>query len=122
MSLASHLGELRSRFIRSLAGVCVGAVVGCTEESDARFLREAYPELFFLIPGYGAQGGKARVAATLLSKAGGVVNSSRALLCAWKNDADLLRKADEGVITFSDMADAAARSALSAKKELCALA
>ena len=99
----------------------VGAVVGCTEESDARFLRDAYPELFFLIPGYGAQGGKARVAATLLSKAGGVVNSSRALLCAWKNDADFLRKADEGVITFSDMADAAARSALSAKKELCAL-
>ena len=99
----------------------VGAVVGCTEESDARFLRDEYSELFFLIPGYGAQGGKARVAATLLSKAGGVVNSSRALLCAWKNDADLLRKADEGVITFSDMADAAARSALSAKKELCAL-
>lgn len=99
----------------------VGAVVGCTEESDARFLRDAYPELFFLIPGYGAQGGKARVAATLLGKAGGVVNSSRALLCAWKNDADLLRKADEGVITLSDMADAAARSALSAKKELCAL-
>ena len=82
----------------------VGAVVGCTEESDARFLRDAC------------------VAATLLSKAGGVVNSSRALLCAWKNDADLLRKADEGVITLSDMADAAARSALSAKKELCALA
>ena len=100
----------------------VGAVVGCTEESDARFLRDEYSELFFLIPGYGAQGGKARVAATLLSKAGGVVNSSRALLCAWKNDADLLRKADEGVITLSDMVDAAARSALSAKKELCALA
>ena len=100
----------------------VGAVVGCTEESDARFLRDEYSELFFLIPGYGAQGGKACVAATLLSKAGGVVNSSRALLCAWKNDADLLRKADEGTITLSDMADAAARSALSAKKELCALA
>ena len=99
----------------------VGAVVGCTEESDARFLRDAYPELFFLIPGYGAQGGKARVAATLLGKAGGVVNSSRALLCAWKNDADLVRKADEGVITLSDMADAAARSALLAKEELCAL-
>ena len=93
-----------------------------TEESDARFLRDAYPELFFLIPGYGAQGGKARIAAALLGKAGGVVNSSRALLCAWKNDADLVRKADEGVITLSDMADAAARSALSAKKELCALA
>lgn len=28
MSLASHLSELRSRFIRSLVGVCVGAVVG----------------------------------------------------------------------------------------------
>ena len=100
----------------------VGAVVGCTEESDARLLRDAYPELFFLIPGYGAQGGKARVAAALLSEVGGVVNSSRALLCAWKNDAGLVRKSTEGTITLSDIADAAARSALAAKKELCALA
>ena len=100
----------------------VGAVVGCTEESDARLLRDAYPELVFLIPGYGAQGGKARVAATLLGKAGGVVNSSRSVLCAWKNDAGLVRKSNEGTITLSDIADAAARSALAAKEELCALA
>ena len=40
----------------------VGAVVGCTEESDARALRDAYPDIFFLIPGYGAQGGAARIA------------------------------------------------------------
>ena len=100
----------------------VGAVVGCTEESDARLLRDAYPELVFLIPGYGAQGGKARIAAALLGKAGGIVNSSRSVLCAWKNDAGLVRKSNEGTITLSDIADAAARSALAAKEELCALA
>ena len=36
----------------------IGAVVGCTEESDAKALRAAYPDIFFLIPGYGAQGCK----------------------------------------------------------------
>ena len=52
-----------------------GAVVGCTEEADARALRDRYPNLFFLIPGYGAQGGAARIAAALLDRAGGTVNS-----------------------------------------------
>ena len=119
--VGSELKRLAKECTQGCEASCcpsVGAVVGCTEESDARFMRDEYSELFFLIPGYGAQGGKARVAATLLGKAGGVVNSSRALLCAWKNDADLVRKADEGTITLSDMADAAARSALSAKEEL----
>ena len=47
----------------------IGAVVGATQEADARYLRDKYPDVFFLIPGYGAQGGAARVAATLLDKA-----------------------------------------------------
>lgn len=96
----------------------IGAVVGCTQESDAKELREKYADLFFLIPGYGAQGGAARVAATLLQKAGGVVNSSRAILCAWKKDETLAEKREKNSLTIDDMADAAARASLAAKQDL----
>lgn len=96
----------------------VGAVVGCTEESDARALRDKYPDIFFLIPGYGAQGGAARIAATLLDKAGGTVNSSRGILCAWKKDASLKEKSDSGALTLSDIADSAARAAVASKNDL----
>ncbi len=103
----------------------VGAVVGCTEESDARALRDAYPDIFFLIPGYGAQGGAARIAATLLDKAGGTVNSSRGILCAWKKDESLAEKRDSGTLCLKDIADAAGKACrdstadlLNAKKEL----
>ena len=103
----------------------VGAVVGCTEESDARALRDAYPEVFFLIPGYGAQGGAARIAATLLDKAGGTVNSSRGILCAWKKDESLTEPREKGILCLKDIADAAGKACrdsradlLGAKKEL----
>lgn len=96
----------------------VGAVVGCTQESDARAIRDKYPDIFFLIPGYGAQGGAARIAATLLDKAGGTVNSSRGIICAWKKDSLLKEKSDAGKFTLSDIADSAARAAVAAKKDL----
>lgn len=96
----------------------VGAVVGCTEESDARLIRDKYPDIFFLIPGYGAQGGAARIAATLLDKAGGTVNSSRGIICAWKKDSSLKEKADAEKLTLSDIADSAARAAVASKKDL----
>ncbi|HAO31076.1 MAG TPA: orotidine-5'-phosphate decarboxylase, partial [Treponema sp.] len=102
-----------------------GAVVGATQEKDARWIRDAYPDTFFLIPGYGAQGGAARIAATLLDKAGGTVNSSRGILCAWKKDEDCLKKQEAGNLTLDDIADAAAKVAdfskndlLNAKKQL----
>ncbi|MFA6857581.1 MAG: orotidine-5'-phosphate decarboxylase [Treponema sp.] len=95
-----------------------GAVVGCTEESDAKQLRAAYPDIFFLIPGYGAQGGAARIAATLLGKAGGTVNSSRGILCAWQKDQTLAEQREQGALSISDIADAAALAALRAKSEL----
>ena len=103
----------------------VGAVVGCTEESDARALRDAYPDIFFLIPGYGAQGGAARIAATLLDKAGGTVNSSRGILCAWKKDDSLAEPREKGILCLKDISDAAGKACrdstadlLNAKKEL----
>lgn len=96
----------------------VGAVVGCTEESDARQLRDAYPDIYFLIPGYGAQGGAARIAATLLDKAGGTVNSSRGILCAWKTDEKLAAKAADNRLTVEDIADSAAAAAAASKTDL----
>ena len=89
----------------------IGAVVGATQEADARYLRDKYPDVFFLIPGYGAQGGAARVAATLLDKAGGTVNSSRGILCAWKKSEKLAEKRDSGLLTMDDIVEAAAEAA-----------
>ena len=63
-----------------------GMVTGCTGD-EAGWLRDKYKELFFLIPGYGAQGGGAKEAARLLTPDGngGVVNASRAVLKAWQS-------------------------------------
>ena len=97
-----------------------GAVVGATQEADARWLRDKYKDTFFLIPGYGAQGGAARIAATLLDKAGGAVNSSRGILCAWKKDEKLSAAREAGKLTMNDIADAAARAALFSKEDLLA--
>lgn len=96
----------------------VGAVVGCTEESDARALRDAYPEIFFLIPGYGAQGGAAKICGILLEKCGGTVNSSRGILCAWKKDSSLEEKRNAGTLTMEDLIEASAKAAIDSKKEL----
>lgn len=96
----------------------VGAVVGCTEESDARALRDAYPEIFFLIPGYGAQGGAAKICGILLEKCGGTVNSSRGILCAWKKDASLEEKRNAGTLSMDDIINASAKAAIDSKTEL----
>jgi len=70
-----------------------GAVVGADPQSpqereEAAAIRAALPNLFFLIPGYGAQGGAASDAALLLREGnGGVVNASRSILKAWQNRA-----------------------------------
>lgn len=96
----------------------VGAVVGCTQKDDAEFLRKTYPEIFFLIPGYGAQGGQADICAMLLKEAGGVVNSSRGILCAWKKDASLADKMNSNSLTMEDIAESAARAAVASKNDI----
>jgi orotidine-5'-phosphate decarboxylase len=64
-----------------------GAVVGCTERDEAAEIRSLFPCLFFLIPGYGAQGGGAQDAALLLRNGnGGVVNASRSIITAWQKE------------------------------------
>lgn len=66
----------------------IGAVVGATHMEQAKLIRKAHPNTFFLIPGYGAQGGKAEDLAVCFENGiGGIVNSSRGILCAYKKDA-----------------------------------
>lgn len=66
----------------------VGAVVGATWPQQLNELRYELPHTFFLVPGYGAQGGAAESVAGAFDKRGlgAIVNSSRAILCAWKKE------------------------------------
>jgi len=65
---------------------CVGAVVGATYPQEAEFLRIRLKNTFFLVPGYGAQGGTAAEAAFAFDEhgRGAIVNSSRGIIAAWK--------------------------------------
>ena len=64
----------------------VGAVVGATHPAEAKILRDRLPHTFFLIPGYGAQGGGAKDVAGAFDAngLGAIVNSSRGIICAWQ--------------------------------------
>ena len=63
----------------------LGGVIGCTHIEEGASIRNRLKEMFFLIPGYGAQGGKAEDVALYLNNGnGGVVNSSRGILLAYK--------------------------------------
>lgn len=66
----------------------IGAVVGATYPEQLKELREIMPKSYFLIPGYGAQGGKASDIALGFDNngLGGIVNASRSLMCAYKSD------------------------------------
>ena len=65
-------------------------MVGATHPEDLKNLREKYPNIFFLVPGYGAQGGKAKDVQYAFDQFGhgAIVNSSRGIMCAWKKTDD----------------------------------
>jgi len=67
---------------------CVGAVVGATYPEQLGELRAALPHTFFLVPGYGAQGGGAKDVAPAFDEngLGAIINSSRGIMCAWKKE------------------------------------
>lgn len=68
----------------------VGAVVGATYPQQLCDLRSKMPHTFFLVPGYGAQGGAAKDVAPAFDEKGlgAIVNSSRGIMCAWKKTSD----------------------------------
>lgn len=87
-----YVGGLVEKWGESTVGKygysAVGAVVGATHPAEAARLREVLPHTFFLIPGYGAQGGKAKMLKSCFKEngLGGVVNNSRGILCAYKKN------------------------------------
>ncbi len=66
----------------------VGAVVGATYPEMSRILRNLMPHTYFLVPGYGAQGGTAKDLKHCFNKdgLGAVVNSSRGIIAAYKQE------------------------------------
>ena len=66
----------------------VGAVVGATYPEQLAEMRKALPHTFFLVPGYGAQGGGAEGVSKGFDEngLGAIVNSSRAVMCAYKKE------------------------------------
>ncbi len=64
----------------------VGAVVGATYPAQLKEMREKAPHTFFLVPGYGAQGGGANDVKDAFDEngLGAIVNNSRGILTAWK--------------------------------------
>ncbi len=85
-----YVGGLVEKWGESTVGEygysAVGAVVGATHPTEAERLRKVLPHTFFLIPGYGAQGGNAQMLKSCFGAngLGGVVNNSRGILCAYK--------------------------------------
>ncbi|MBI1913995.1 MAG: orotidine-5'-phosphate decarboxylase [Planctomycetes bacterium] len=81
-----HVAEAVRAWARENLGSCglgdVGAVVGATYPAELALLRKELPEVLFLVPGFGAQGGKAEdvMAAFRPDGLGALVNSSRAIL------------------------------------------
>lgn len=88
----------------------VGAVVGATYPQQLIELREKMPHTFFLVPGYGAQGGGAKDVAHAFDKngIGAIVNSSRGIICAYQTE-----KCDE-----TDYAAAARREAIRMRDDI----
>ena len=87
-----HVAKLVEEWGKDLRGKygysSVAAVVGATYPEQLKEIRQKAPHTYFLIPGYGAQGGKADDIALGFDSngLGGIVNASRSLMCAYKSD------------------------------------
>ena len=85
--VGDKLSEMSKEMIAPCGYSPIGGVIGCTHVEEGKKIRKRFNNMFFLIPGYGAQGGKAEDVAMYLNNGnGGVVNSSRGILLAYKKD------------------------------------
>ena len=92
----------------------VGAVVGATHPEQAIGIRNLMPKCYFLVPGYGAQGGTAKDLKGYFNKdgLGAIVNSSRGIIAAYKDNEYAGKFAED------EFALASRESVLKMKKEL----
>ena len=102
-AVGDKLSDLAASRLGKYGYGAFGAVVGADPQSEderkeAAAIRSERKNLFFLIPGYGAQGGAASDAALLLRDGnGGVVNASRSILKAWQHSAASYAEADNAL-------------------------
>ncbi len=90
--LYEHVGEMVAKWGDELMGDSysyVGAVVGATYPEMGKVLRKIMPKTFILVPGYGAQGGKGADLVHFFNEdgLGAIVNSSRGIIAAYKQEA-----------------------------------
>lgn len=87
----SHMGDAYSY---------VGAVVGATYPEMGKVLRKLMPKTYILVPGYGAQGGKAEDLVHYFNEdgLGAIVNSSRGIIAAYKQE----KYASFGAANYAD--------------------
>lgn len=92
LPLYRRVAEAAQGWGRENLGACgfgdVGAVVGATHPTELAELRALFPDVWFLVPGYGAQGGSAAdvAAAFRPDGLGAVVNSSRGVTFPFRPD------------------------------------
>lgn len=104
--LYEHVGEKVAEWGAQCMGdsySCVGAVVGATYPEQGKILRKVMPKSFILVPGYGAQGGQGKDLVHFFNEdgLGAIVNSSRGIIAAYKQE----KYKDQG-ITPENYADA----------------
>lgn len=86
------VGEKVSEWGNECIGKCgyssVGAVVGATYPEMGKVLRKIMPKSYILVPGYGAQGGRAADLVHYFNEdgLGAIVNSSRGIIAAYKQE------------------------------------
>lgn len=86
-----HVADLVARLGAEHIGAAgysdVGAVAGATAPTSLRLVREALPQAFLLVPGYGAQGAGQEALRGIAAgdAAGFVVNASRSIIYAWRH-------------------------------------
>ncbi len=89
--LYEHVGEQVAKWGEECMGngySYVGAVVGATYPEQGKILRKIMPKTLILVPGYGAQGGQGKDLVHYFKEdgLGAIVNSSRGIICAYKQD------------------------------------
>ncbi len=109
-----HIAECVNKWNENTVGKsgygAVGAVVGATYPEQARVLRSIMKNSYFLVPGYGAQGGGAKGVKPCFNGdgLGAIVNSSRGIMCAYK----------KGNWKEEDFMEAARREAIRMKNDI----
>ncbi|MCL2592420.1 MAG: orotidine-5'-phosphate decarboxylase [Defluviitaleaceae bacterium] len=115
LSVYEHMADMVSSWGKNLIGKHgyskVGAVVGATHPAQGQNLRNRMPNTFFLVPGYGAQGGSGKDLQGFFDTngIGCIVNSSRGITAAWQKDS---------CFGENNVGDAAREAVIAMKKDL----